>query len=110
MSLKVAQLNEVEYEMSRQVGKFGVQNHPDGTGGELAEDRVKLAKAECDFRTAEGKVTWRDILEEEVAEAFAETDPALLRTELIQVAAVAASWVAAIDRRTRKPVVSKVSK
>jgi len=36
---------------------------------------------------------------EEVAEAFAETDAALLRTELIQVAAVIAAWVSDIDRR-----------
>jgi hypothetical protein len=39
------------------------------------------------------------ILREEVYEAFAEEDPAALRTELIQVAAVAATWVDAIDRR-----------
>ncbi|TIH26025.1 NUDIX hydrolase, partial [Subtercola vilae] len=43
---------------------------------------------------------WQDILLEEVFEAFAESDTSKLRTELIQVAAVAQQWVEAIDRRT----------
>jgi hypothetical protein len=42
---------------------------------------------------------WRDILAEEVAEAFAETDPDRLQTELIQAAAVVQAWIA--DLRSR---------
>ncbi len=42
---------------------------------------------------------WRDILLEEVFEALAEEEPKELRKELVQVAAVAAQWVEAIDRR-----------
>lgn len=51
---------------------------------------------------------WLHILREEVAEAFAETDPVALRGELVQVAAVAVAWAEAIDRRTvgREPPVS----
>ena len=45
-----------------------------------------------------GQCTWLHILREEVFEAFAEDDPAKLRAELIQVAAVAVQWVEAIDR------------
>lgn len=44
---------------------------------------------------------WRTILAEEVYEAFAETDPARLRHELVQVAAVAAAWVEDIDSRSQ---------
>lgn len=38
------------------------------------------------------RVTWMEILREEIAEAFKESDPEKLREELIQVAAVAVSW------------------
>ena len=38
---------------------------------------------------------------EEVAEAFEEHDPARLRSELVQVAAVAVAWVEKIDRDAR---------
>jgi hypothetical protein len=57
------------------------------------------AKAMTDAAAEAGVVTWRDILHEEVCEAFAETDPEALRAELVQVAAVAVKWVEAIDRR-----------
>jgi hypothetical protein len=57
------------------------------------------ARQETDQMAGEGVCTWRDILLEEVAEAFAEDDPGRLRAELIQVAAVATQWVEAIDRR-----------
>ena len=35
-----------------------------------------------------------------VGEAFAESDPDKLRTELIQVAAVAVAWIESIDRNS----------
>lgn len=92
---------EVLAEVDRQYEMWGEQNHPDGTAlagdDQLAED-VKRFNAEM-VRT--GNLAWRDILWEEVREAFAEEDREPLREELIQVAAVALSWVNAIDRRTR---------
>jgi hypothetical protein len=57
------------------------------------------AKSHCEQAFKEGKGTWLDILTEEVAEAFAETDTKALRAELVQVAAVALAWVEAIDCR-----------
>jgi hypothetical protein len=36
---------------------------------------------------------------EEVREAMAESDPAKLRVELVQVAAVSVAWIEALDRR-----------
>lgn len=91
--------NFVVGECSRQHETWGVQNHPDGTGltgdDELAET-VKRFNAEM-VRT--GNLTWRDILWEEVREAFAESDPDRLIEELEQVAAVAVSWIDAVKRR-----------
>lgn len=42
--------------------------------------------------------TWASVLLEEVFEALCEYDPEALRTELVQVAAVAVKWVEHIDR------------
>jgi len=90
---------DVRREREAQDQKWGEQNHPDGTGD--AQVWADHARAVCQQAAANGSVTWKHILWEEVAEAFAETDPAKLRTELIQVAAVAMTWVEAIDRRKR---------
>lgn len=84
----------------RQDIRWGEQNHPDGTGLTEDDTRVARVKALNDHYVAEDSLTWRDILLEEVYEVFAETDPARLREELVQVAAVAVAWVEAIDRRT----------
>jgi len=93
-------LAEVAQERHRQDLKWGVnQDHPDGTGGIEFETYALAAKARCDRLAAEGKLTWASILDEEQAEAFAEADPAALRAELIQVAAVACRWIEAIDGR-----------
>jgi hypothetical protein len=46
-----------------------------------------------------GKPTWMHLVREEVAEVFAENDPQRLRAELIQVAALAVSWVEKLDAR-----------
>jgi hypothetical protein len=108
---------ETAEERDRQDAKWGEQNHPDGTGPTetplLAPLRThsidahdpawRIAAeltAQTDEAAAAGTVTWRDILLEETFEALAESDPARLRKELIQVAAVAQQWVEAIDRRT----------
>lgn len=97
MSLRV--LGEVGDERIRQRERYGQQRHPDGTG--LPGDQFACVRAQvaCDRATDERRLTWRHILEEEVCEAFAETDPELLRAELIQVAAVAVQWIEALDAR-----------
>jgi hypothetical protein len=93
-------LGEVQAERDRQDAKFGEQNHPDGTGGPVMREQADAARAACQYLADNGGPDWRAILLEEVYEALAEEDPALLRAELVQVAAVAIAWVAAIDRRT----------
>lgn len=97
MSLRV--LSDVIAERQRQHARHGVQSLPDGTGGTLAVQLRGEAQRYCDELTVARTLTWRAILAEEVAEAFAETDHERLREELVQVAAVAVQWIEALDRR-----------
>lgn len=90
---------EVDAERQRQMDKWGDQTHPNGTGARMQQDIARIARQACQYADAEGKVTWRHILEEEVAEAFAESDPVRLREELVQSAAVIAAWILDLDRR-----------
>jgi AcrR family transcriptional regulator len=106
---------DVRAERARQDAKWGQQNHPDGTGphddpltfvhawtnpGSHAINYATAAKHATDARAHRGTVTWSDILLEEVFEAHAESNPAKLRVELVQIAAVAQQWAEEIDRRT----------
>jgi hypothetical protein len=106
-------LADVNAERNAQIAKWGPQHHPDGTspdamllrrtdinldlrtGKELAD----IMRARCDLRAKQGEGTWLDILLEETFEALAEVDPAALRKELVQVAAVAGAWIEDIDSR-----------
>ncbi|MCK2219089.1 hypothetical protein MF672_035630 [Actinomadura sp. ATCC 31491] len=92
-------LADVAAERAAQDARFGMQELPDGTGGDGVAVRRDSARDETDAAAREGGLTWRHILAEEVLEAFAETDPARLRAELVQVAAVAVKWAQALDRR-----------
>ena len=94
----LAVLGEVRAERMSQEAKWGQQNHANGTGKPGDKAEADFARAACEGAFASGAGTYRDILLEEVAEAFAESDPHLLRTELLQVAAVAVAWVEKIDR------------
>jgi hypothetical protein len=92
-------LAEIQAERERQDAKWGEQNHNDGTGSRDQQAAAGLARSWCQDAFGSGYGTWSDVLAEEVAEANAESDPAKLRAELVQVAAVATAWIAAIDRR-----------
>lgn len=94
-------LVDVADERVRQVRKWGVQTRPDGTDHRW-DVIANVAKDNVDRKAAAGTLTWTDILNEEVQEAFAETDPAALREELVQVAAVALAWVEDIDRKASR--------
>lgn len=52
-----------------------------------------------DYEEELGAPTFVHLVREEVAEAFKESDPVRLREELIQVAALAVSWVEKIDAK-----------
>lgn len=100
-------LAEVALEREAQDRKWGEQNHPDGTGpnllmpnGGITADLYREAMRDrCDQMHRFGAGTWEHILTEEYAEALAESDPDKLRTELLQLAAVAVAWAECIDRR-----------
>nr|WP_191910056.1 hypothetical protein [Microbispora cellulosiformans] len=91
-------MSDVAAERAAQDAMWGLQEHPDGTGPAYAPE-ADLAKQVVTDAAAEGRLTWRHILHEEVLEAFAEDDTDRLRIELIQVAAVAVKWVQDLDRR-----------
>ena len=110
-------VGEVIGEAERSIAKHGEQRDlPMGTGPETyplatdgpamfdtlpAEDLAEIATADTKFHSRnEGgndTCTWWHILREEVFEAAAEGDPATLRGELVQVAAVAVKMIDALD-------------
>lgn len=97
----------VVLERARQDAKWGEPtDRPDGTGGARRVRAAENAKNRTDAHAADGSLTWEHILAEEVAEAFAETDPVALRAELVQVAAVAVKWVRMLDARADHPNMS----
>lgn len=98
---------DVRREREEQDRKWGEQNHPDGTGGENAVRQADYARIMCQAAAARDETTWKHIAWEEFAEAMAEDDPAKLRTELVQLAAVAQAWCEAIDRRIRRERISE---
>ncbi|MFG1683547.1 hypothetical protein ACGFNP_25485 [Nonomuraea sp. NPDC049269] len=91
--------DEVRAELARQDAKWGEQNHQDGTGGPAFTAWASAARRMCQRAAADDSVTWQLILDEEVAEAFAEDDPDKLLAELVQVEAVARQWRMTIRRR-----------
>ncbi|NUQ98269.1 MAG: hypothetical protein HOY79_17555 [Streptomyces sp.] len=91
---------DIYAEQVRQVVKFGEQHREDGTGGPVMRDMAEDMRNRCNYLAENGGADWRAVLLEEVYEAMAESDPAKLRAELVQVAAVCATWVQDIDSRT----------
>lgn len=90
----------VDAERQRQLTKWGDQHHPDGTGiTDAQRELADQARAACQQAFAEGRGSWAHILMEEIREALAESDPAVLRTELVQCAAVIQAWLADLDSR-----------
>lgn len=100
-------VSKILTERKRQEKNFPNQSLPSGTcvGSEEPQVHLKDAKAQ-EARTKErvaylverGELDWVAVFEEEVAEAFAATTEAELRTELIQVAAVTLRWLEDLDR------------
>lgn len=114
----VGVLADVAEERAQQFARYGTnEDVPDGTGPEVEwiplltqNDTLDFdaTSIEVDFRAdyeqvdAAGQLTFMHLVREEIAEAFAESDPQRLREELIQVAALAVSWVEKIDARTMR--------
>lgn len=95
-------LEDVRDERQRQRDKWGddsADDHPDGTSARNYGDVANMARTMTNAAAIGGAATWRHIIMEELYEALAAVDPVRLRAELVQVAAVAVSWIEAIDRR-----------
>lgn len=97
-------LQEVSAERDRQEAKWGPQDWPICStlrqwAGAL---EAQYAKARCNEAAKNNRLTFADILDEEVAEVYAESDPLRQREELVQVAAVAVQMIEVIDRRLGK--------
>jgi hypothetical protein len=92
-------LADITAEREAQHTIWGVQHHmPDDTGPQWTS-LAEAARRECEHASETGRLSWRHVLVEEVAEALAEDEPTRLRRELVQVAAVAVQWIQAIDHR-----------
>lgn len=110
-------LIEVREERARQFVRYGLNDDlEDGTGPDVSwfgmehdpNEAISARDIEVAFRSdyvaheqRTGHPTWMNLVREEVAEAFMENDPVRLREELLQVAALAVSWIEKID--TRQP-------
>ena len=101
-----AVLDEVAAERVKQEAKWGQQNHPSFSKsiddihradfyGIVADD---IARQACEEAFQGDRGSYAHIFMEEAAEAICATTIADLRTELIQVAAVAVAWIESIDR------------
>lgn len=95
----VVVLRDIADERDRQNQLFPDQQIPDGTQSIVMSGIANIIKEMNSRLDERGHLTWRDVLAEEVAEAFSEEDVDALRKELVQVAAVAARWIEDIDRR-----------
>ena len=92
-------LLEISVERDNQLEKWGEQHHPDGTSWDWKRPRDQYREL-CDEAASIGMVTWRHIALEELYEALSEMNPARLRAELVQTAAVMVAWIEDIDSRT----------
>lgn len=87
-----ALVDDVWAERERQLKAIGLQTRPDGDPT-LYDLPLQLARKAYDDAVDRGELSWTHILEEEVQEALAARTPSEREKELIQVAAVALSWV-----------------
>lgn len=89
---------KVDEERIRQLKKWGEQRHKLGTGRPGDREEADRLRAVCKATEGDGD-NWRDILAEEIGEAFAETDFDKLEEELVQCAAVIQAWLHDIQCR-----------
>lgn len=92
----------VHEERKRQMEKWGVQRHPNGTGSEAAKVLQDQWKAICDDNHDAGQDDWLTIAAEEFMEAASETDLRKLFDEVVQNAAVFVAWGESIAAELRK--------
>jgi hypothetical protein len=94
---------EILKERINQNKQWGEQNHPMLYEEHLKTTRESMMDAQrvCALNASIKKLSWYDVLMEEVLEAFAETEPEKQRQEMIQVAAVAVAIIESLDRKIK---------
>lgn len=94
-------LTDILNEREKQDARWGAQDHLDGTAKHYTEQAMdfKRLAAQQAYR---GSITWNTILQEEVFEALSSNTQEQLRSELVQVAAVAIAWIEALDSKNDK--------
>lgn len=86
--------------MVAQDERWGPSDHPDGTNEAGDMDAALDARLVTDSQKALlGDVTWRTLLDEEVAKAYAARTPAELIDRLVDIMAVAGSWRMRLEDR-----------
>lgn len=90
--------SKIHAERKRQDSIHGEQNLPIKNDAPIYKKMAEVAKEICDDNFRDGTITWKDILEEEFWEVFAEDDPEKQAEELIQVAAVCVAMVECLRR------------
>jgi len=92
---------EIAEERRRQDAKWGIQNHPvrDDRESPWLQEQAETYRKICDIKAHEKRLTWYDIIIEEMFEAFAEDTPESQRAELVQMVAVGHAIIECIDRR-----------
>lgn len=93
---------EIEEERQKQIRMWGDQDLPMVTRSwdfDKAASIRESRKQSCDQAYEFGRLTWYHVLQEEIAEVFAEVDPDKQRAELVQVAAVAIQAIENLDRK-----------
>lgn len=89
-------------ERERQMDKWGVQNHPNGTGSEMAHTVAEQWKTVCDIKNSLDNDDWATIAAEEFFEALAETELNKLIDEVAQFTAVGIAWLEDLLRQKSK--------
>jgi hypothetical protein len=101
MGIRGTIYKEFSKERNRQEAKWGPQSHPMFNPEHLSRN-IALRKSyqdSCDDATKEKKLTWEDILLEEVWEALSEESPYRQWEELIHVGAVVTSMLEDLHRK-----------
>lgn len=98
----IVMMAAIREERKRQLEKWGVQRHPDGTGSAVAGLIADQWKKVCDDRHEGDEDDWATIAAEEFFESLAETDQSKLFNEVVQMAAVFTAWGEDIIKRKRE--------
>lgn len=71
----------------------------DSCGGSEAIAAAALARTRRESAERQGKLSWRQLLRQDVYEAWAAEDEAELRLNLMEAAVTIVQWISDIDQR-----------